>query len=366
MAIQGAKSDITTVAVITTGGTIGSVAEGATRRVDADGWSTVNRVGQHCNELGVQLVAVSALNKISENLEPPDWALILQSVQQCVDQGYDNIVVTHGTDTLPYTANAVDLAIEAEDARIVFTASLYGPDHEGSDVEIALRSAVEASVDPRIPPGVYICFRSPASSQVTELHFARSAKPLSMDDTGFRSLFDRAFGRFCWNEGWKIDAERARAEFPAKCSFGRPPDTSAMIRQLGKVRLTFAVPGLIISDANDVSAYPKALVVGLYHSGTSSVSKHKGGLRDFVRESQGVTETVLVGMASELVPLPYESIEVLVNEGARCRVDVQPHVVYVGLYLGLALGMSVEDSLERLPGSRLTFNRSVGGQAYVG
>ena len=68
------------------------------------------------------------MNILSENMEPADWADVGKNIQKCFDSGYESIVVTHGTDTLVYSANAFRNAIGDVPSRVIFTGSFYGPD----------------------------------------------------------------------------------------------------------------------------------------------------------------------------------------------------------------------------------------------
>ena len=58
----------------------------------------------------------------SSNIRPEEWKLIAQSVfEQRLD--YDGVVVSHGTDTMAYTASAVTFMLPNIDRPVVFTGS---------------------------------------------------------------------------------------------------------------------------------------------------------------------------------------------------------------------------------------------------
>lgn len=351
---QESTTTNTTVAVVTTGGTIGSVLSDSVREVDTSGETIADRVSDHCDKLNVELEVVPAVNMLSENMEPADWAEVGKSINECLDDGYDNIVVTHGTDTLVYSVNAFRNALSDISGRVVFTGSFYGPDEPESDVELSLRSSLEASIDPSLPDDVYVCFRSPETDERALLHRAVDTKPMSMDDMGFRSLFDAVVGEFSFDTGWNWSLPESPTDEFEQSGLGGIPSKSDYTTVIGDVQLTKAVPGQIQRTDLDSEASPDVLIVDLYHSGTASLSTHSNSLREFIQTHKNDTDILLVGMSNNVVSPPYDSTAKLVADGAELIQDVQPHVVYTGMYAGLANGLSTDEILDRIPGSTLS------------
>lgn len=67
-----------------------------------------------------QVDAIQLFNLDSTNLNPAHWISIAQAIQKQYDS-YDGFVVTHGTDTMAYTAAALNYLIQGADKPIVFT-----------------------------------------------------------------------------------------------------------------------------------------------------------------------------------------------------------------------------------------------------
>lgn len=97
--------------------------------------ASVPKVKEH-----LDLDIFEVFNKDSSNLRPSDWEKIARAVYN-VYHKYDGIVVTHGTDTMAYSAAAVAFALQNINKPIVFTGSQAPLDELGSDAPFNLENA---------------------------------------------------------------------------------------------------------------------------------------------------------------------------------------------------------------------------------
>lgn len=77
----------------------------------------------------------------STNIQPENWLTLAQTIYYKLINGYDGIVVTHGTDTMGYTAAVLSFLIQNLNIPIIFTGSQGLPSHIGTD---ARRNFVDA------------------------------------------------------------------------------------------------------------------------------------------------------------------------------------------------------------------------------
>ncbi len=113
------------VCLITTGGTIASVYDAETQglrpklSVNALLESLPRRTGR------VKVVKRELLQMDSANAQPHHWQEIAGEIKTVYDEmpDIDGIVITHGTDTMVYSASAVSLMIQDFGKPIVFTGS---------------------------------------------------------------------------------------------------------------------------------------------------------------------------------------------------------------------------------------------------
>lgn len=331
------------VAVITTGGTIGSVATDSVRYVKENQDHISGRIHSYCETYNIKLDVVSPINRLSETFEPVDWVTIIHYIDEKVSEGYDSIIVTHGTDTMAYTAAATYLTQGESNSRIIFTGAMNGPESVESDVEIALKSSLTASVDSELPYGVYVNLRSSESIEKTHLYSAIDVSQLSMYDTGFRSASENPLGVYSESDGWKWEREIISERPPIL--FDRTPMEKEIENVRNLVQLRTIQPGITLTSDN-IDPKTDVLILSTYHSGTGPNSPHPEGLKQFIEENP--VEVVLAGVCKEMVPNPYKTTVDLCESGATLIYDVQPYIVYVSLCIGLALGFEVDAILEML------------------
>lgn len=91
----------------------------------------------------------------SSNIQPQQWQHIAQSVFEN-RTGFDGIVISHGTDTMAYTASAVSFMLPDIDLPVVFTGSQLPLSDMLSDGPDNLRTAFAMAASGH--PGVFLAF----------------------------------------------------------------------------------------------------------------------------------------------------------------------------------------------------------------
>ena len=91
----------------------------------------------------------------SSNIRPAEWQLIARTIFEARGE-FDGIVVSHGTDTMAYTASAVTFMLPGLDKSVVFTGSQLPLTDELSDGPDNLRTAFAMAATGH--PGVFVAF----------------------------------------------------------------------------------------------------------------------------------------------------------------------------------------------------------------
>ncbi len=150
------KLRISIVFVLTMGGAISArkAADGTVVAGTAE--SLRSLLDDDNGSFPVQLVDVSS--RLSEEAEPGDWARLIAEIKSRLDGGTANgIVVTHGADTLPYTAALLFWLFSASPVPVVLTTSSSLPsDAEGNEAKENVNLAVRLAREKK--NGVYVAY----------------------------------------------------------------------------------------------------------------------------------------------------------------------------------------------------------------
>jgi glutamyl-tRNA(Gln) amidotransferase subunit D len=121
------------VSIISTGGTIASRVDYRTDAVQPalgaeDLYSVVPELAQVADVQAKVLFSI-----FSENIGPQHWSKIASTVEEEIGKGADGVVITHGTDTLGYTAAALSFALSGTPVPVVLVGSQRSSDRPSSD-----------------------------------------------------------------------------------------------------------------------------------------------------------------------------------------------------------------------------------------
>ena len=111
----------------------------------------------------------------SENLRAEHWCKIAEHIHTSLQKGYSGVVVTHGTDTMGYTAAALSFALRGVPIPVVLVGAQRSSDRPSSDAATNLLAAtLVASKAPF--SGVYVAMHAGLSDDVIAIHHGASVR----------------------------------------------------------------------------------------------------------------------------------------------------------------------------------------------
>ena len=140
------------ILLLTTGGTIASLPGGEGLEPQRSGVME-RELNQLRTYYDITVQDVMCLD--SSNIRPEDWQFIARHIFEN-RAGFDGIVVSHGTDTMAYTASAVTFMLRSIDLPVVFTGSQLPLADMLSDGPDNLRTAFAMAAAGH--PGVFLAF----------------------------------------------------------------------------------------------------------------------------------------------------------------------------------------------------------------
>ena len=143
------------ILMLATGGTIASKESGqglSPAITSEEILSYVPAVGELCKVDAIQL-----MNLDSTNILPEHWLLMAQCIRKNY-HAYDGFVLTHGTDTMAYTAAALSYLIQGSPKPIILTGAQKPIGFDNTDSKVNLLDAFRCASEDM--PGVSIVFNN--------------------------------------------------------------------------------------------------------------------------------------------------------------------------------------------------------------
>ncbi|HJJ41933.1 MAG TPA: Glu-tRNA(Gln) amidotransferase subunit GatD [Methanocorpusculum sp.] len=324
------NSKLPLLSIISTGGTIASTVNYRTGAVSSK--FTAEDILRSIPELGkiARYHTLQPFNILSENMNPKMWQELARSIYDEISSGSKGIIVTHGTDTMIYSAAAVSFMLDTP-VPVIFVGAQRSADRPSSDNAVNTISAAKAAVSEL--GEVVICMHSGTDDTECSLHRAvRVRKNHTSRRDAFRSIGRKPAGRITYPEG-KLTLEddavrrgektlRLSDNFEAQCG------------------LLLYYPGMS-PDIFDAYQGYKGLVIsgtGLGHVGTDCVKKiselNKAGT------TVVMTSQCLEGSVCDRV---YETGRDLLNAGVIEGGNMLPEVALVKLMWVLGNASRRED-----------------------
>lgn len=240
---------------------------------------------------------------LSENMSVNHWNVLIDTLNQVDESKYDGIIVTHGSDTVSYTAAMAGYLLRHKNCPIVFIASNYILEDERSNGVENFKSAVDLICDKQIKRGVYVCYKQKENlvylgTRLCEAdHFADEFESFNKLPLGKIKQ-----GKFILN---------STPENPSLDDLNSPKERLAETLLKPQVAIIKSYPGLDY-ERIDVTGLKAVLNVG-YHSATICTEGENTSFLNFAKrcEKQGV-DLYISSFKSEKAKM-YESLDAAVN-----------------------------------------------------
>ena len=309
---------------IFTGGTIGSTQSGATISVDAKKPYLLCEKYAERYPVDFTYDTLEPFSELSENLSGEHISALLDAVAAHAN-AYDGVVVTHGTDTLGYSAAALGYALGHDSVPVCLVSSDFPIENEHSNGIANLHAAI--SLIKTGARGVFIPYRNDEGDPVTIHRATRLSTSLALVDDVF-SVLKCAYGR--------VDAEgvfHKNPDYTEKADALPAPATLSLSERSTQILRVFPYPGMVFPA---ITEEVTAILLDTYHSGT--VDGKGKAAHAFLKEAKDKGIPVFVtGNAA------YDST-LIFDEYGVVRLPLSPLAAYMKLWL---YGASTDLSLSR-------------------
>jgi L-asparaginase len=157
------------ILLVFTGGTIGSaVSDGVIDTNKTQGFKLLELFHHEDPQAeDIKFTSLQPLQILSENMAPSAWQILFNAIESQNLASYDGIIVTHGTDTLAYTAAALSYYFNALKVPILSVSSDYSLDDARANGLSNFRCAVDF-IRQRIRAGVFVPYAN--QNQTMQVH----------------------------------------------------------------------------------------------------------------------------------------------------------------------------------------------------
>jgi glutamyl-tRNA(Gln) amidotransferase subunit D len=320
------------VKLLGTGGTIASRLDYRTGAVipafsPGELYGSVPELADICNLETEKLFGV-----FSENMGPEQYLILAEKAGEAIREGYDGIVIGHGTDTMHHTAAALSFMVQRPPVPIIMVGSQRSSDRPSSDAAQNLINATWAAAHGPIAE-VMVCMFGPTSDRYNLLHRGtRVRKMHSSYRSTFRTLGDIPLAMV--EKGkitpLKYDYQTRRDD--------RSVDVEAVFDE--KVTLTYYYPGMqadVIDSLIDCG-YRGIIIAG---TGLGHVNRKIYPALERAREAGVQVYMTLQTLWGFVQMHVYETGREILELGVIPLANMLPEVAYVKL--GWALGAYPDD-----------------------
>jgi L-asparaginase/Glu-tRNA(Gln) amidotransferase subunit D len=322
------------ILLVFTGGTIGSVASEGT--INLSGTAQFKLIQQfrqyYKNHQHIRFNAIQPLEILSENLAPCAWQTLITAIEAEQPDQFGGIIITHGTDTLAYTAAALSYYFNTIKIPILLVSSDYPLDDPRTNGLENFICAVEFILQ-KIQAGVFVPYRN--QQQTTQVHRgSRLACSLQLSGDFF-SIQGNSYMRF-ENPQFTLNPP-AKSPLPSlREGLGKGVETNTPLLKANfsdRILLIKPYPGLDYSHYNLENI--DAVLHDLYHSGTACASTQWGNhysLSEFIKSCVERNIKVYLAPAIKTTDV-YQSAKTLTEQGAEMIWNMSIEAAYVKLIL---------------------------------
>lgn len=291
--------------IVHTGGTIGSMRtdEGTIDLIDVP----------HATKTSGECIFTesSPYHILSENMTPKYWNLLISHVKELDLSELDALFITHGTDTLAYTANLFALLFKDSGIPIFFISShrpLEDPIANGHDnMAAAIESTLKMDVKRTLKRNVFVPYRS--MKGIMKVHAGEKIMQSGDFSNDFYSIKDETINDLdavisqLKKESMISSSHNIQSDLPLYKTAGEISANILAIRPY---------PG-IDYEAFDVTK-PRAILHGTYHSFTATdESSGSGSLIEFAKRAAAAGKKVYIAPMSSSSDKRYATLANLTN-----------------------------------------------------
>jgi len=319
------------VLVIETGGTFATQSMDGIRSLEntVNGVYGYDAVKERIDKYDFEFEVIRPIYMLSENMTFEKINIMIDALNKVNFSKYEGIILTHGTDTMAYTANILSLIFGYKGIPIVIVGANHPIDMDISNGLSNFTSAIDFIFDNNIQ-GTYVIYKNHVGD--IEVHLGSRIKQMGQVNDTYESFKNTIFG-YMINGEFKIS------------------DKSPKIEEINNCKSTYG-SDFKLSDKNVLMILPyvglrydlinldniDAVCCGVYHSGTVNTDdkERNYSINSLISKAEKLSIPIFIGEVESAAD-SYETSESL-NQAMNLHIvyDTSIENLYVKLNLGLS------------------------------
>ncbi len=315
------------ILVIFTGGTIGTRTK--------DGWTDIDAstkyvlLDSYNNKDEIEFVTSSPYSTLSENLSAKHLNMLQKEIADNITKDFDGIIVTHGTDTLQYSATAIEYAFNGCKIPIVFVSADYPLEDERTNGFANFEAAVEF-IKSKSSNGIFVSYKN-NDEKNANIHIASRILQHSEYDANIYCIDNVPFATY----SDKITKNNIEIENTNNIGIVNYVESPCILSVESYPGNNYAY---CLDNVNVVILKP-------YHSGTLDTANRC--LMDFCKLAN--EKNVPVFVTGTHYGVAYKSTELYGELGVK----LVPYGTYIAAYMKIWAGISLSQNIEDFVNTRI-------------
>ncbi|MDP3917256.1 MAG: Glu-tRNA(Gln) amidotransferase subunit GatD [Nanoarchaeota archaeon] len=290
------NKNLPTVSIIHTGGTIAS-------EVDYDSGAVIARfTPEELMGMFPELKKIANINSFllsnmwSEDMRFSHYNLMAKAVKKEADKGADGVIITHGTDTMAYTAAALSFALEGLNIPVLIVGAQRSSDRGSSDAFMNLLCAVNYIAKSNFCD-VGICLHETSDDKsCLILPATKTKKTHTSRRDAFRPFNAEPIARVYPDGRYENISKHATRQDKKDSKIKVKP-----FRENIKVAILKAHPNLYATELDNYSKFDGLIIegTGLGHIAINEIDKHTGENKKIYNSVKSLAKKMPVFMTSQ-------------------------------------------------------------------
>ena len=316
-----------------TGGTIGSTMLGDIISADLEKSYKIIDAYATRHKIDFDYDVCEPYVELSENNSGVHIKSLVSCIKENLNKGYDGIIVTHGSDTLQYSASAIGYCVGLETLPICIVASNSPIENLNSNAIDNLQGAI-SFIKQKLGKGAFVVYRNSCSRKV-EVH--RATRLISSKAYSDEVMSLQGINYGCFNEDFIFEKN---INYFERADETEILSVSCLQEQSRNIMVLNAYPGMIYPQIPEEIKY---VVLNTYHSGTLN-TKSQSALAFFLKARENNVTVYATGISDGAQYESAKSFEEL------CIVPIKnlsPISAYVKLWILSSMEKDVAELMQK-------------------